>query len=302
MKQQAVITSLQKKWKALSLASLALVSLAVAVVFITCLHQLFGYSFGWIIPAWLVVWMLLLLTLRSWRIQQQDVILHLNRHIPQLEESSELLLKSPGSLNVLQKMQVNKLKENITHASAAHPVSAKLKRSVLALLLSVIVSTLVFVLLKPAIQLQNKNVLPVATSPTLQQVLPSIAAAAVKIISPVYTGIAPQTQQAMDIVAVEGAGITWQIETNKPVNHIRLIFGDSTSLPLHAVNDAHTIWATEKTISHPGFYQVQIDSSLSDLYKLDMIKDQPPAIIVQSPKPSTVIDFGNRNEPPYRLV
>src|SRR6478735_4116152 len=258
MKQQAAITSLQKKWKALSLASLALVSLAAAVVFITCLHQLFGYSFGWIIPAWLVVWMLLLLTLRSWRIQQQDVILHLNRHIPQLEESSELLLKSPGSLNVLQKMQVNKLKENITHASAAHPVSAKLKRSVLALLLSVIVSTLVFVLLKPAIQLQNKNVLP------------SIAAAAVKIISPVYTGIAPQTQQAMDIVAVEGAGITWQIETNKPVNHIRLIFGDSTSLPLHAVNDAHTIWATEKTISHPGFYQVQIDSSLSDLYKLDM--------------------------------
>lgn len=292
MKEEALISSLQQKWKTLSLLSLALLSLAPAVIVVTCLHQLFQYSFALIIPAWIILFFLMLIIFRSWRIKQHDVIIYLNRHIPQFEESSGLLLKPSSSLNLLEKMQLNKLKLNAAYAASAHPVKKKLKTAAIALLLSLIVSFLIFLLLTPSsFQSQENNLQRTALSQP-QKVLPAIGSFTIKIKSPAYTNIQLQTQHDFNITAAEGAVISWQLETNKPVQHISLKFSDTTLLQLRPLNNGHTIWSGEKSVQQQGFYQVQLDSSLSDLYKLEMIKDQPPSITVQSPKPSTVIDFG----------
>lgn len=292
MREVSVISSLQKKWKALNLLSLALIALALAVIFVTCLHQLFQYSFIWIIPAWFAVFILMMAVLRSWRIKQRDVIIYLNRHIPQFEESSGLLLKPAASLNLLEKMQLNKLKLNAAYAASAHPVKKKLKTAAIALLLSLIVSFLIFLLLTPSsFQSQGNNLQRTALSQS-QKVLPAIGSFTIKIKSPAYTNIQLQTQYDFNITAAEGAIISWQLETDKPMQHISLKFSDTTLLQLRPLNSGHTIWSGEKSVQQQGFYQVQLDSSLSDLYKLEMIKDQPPSITVQSPKPSTVIDFG----------
>ncbi|MGN6355662.1 MAG: hypothetical protein ACTHLB_19915 [Parafilimonas sp.] len=292
MREVSVISFLQKKWKALNLLSLALIALALAVIFVTCLHQFFQYSFIWIIPAWFAVFILMMAVLRSWRIKQRDVIIYLNRHIPQFEESSGLLLKPAASLNLLEQMQVNKLKSNIVYTATAHPVNRKLKAATIVLLLSLITSILIYLLLTPSsFQSQENNLHATALSQP-QKVLPAIGSFTIKIKSPAYTNIKLQTQQDFNITAAEGAIISWQLETNKPMQHISLKFSDTTLLQLRPLNSGHTIWSGEKSVQQQGFYQVQLDSSLSDLYKLEMIKDQPPSITVQSPKPSTVIDFG----------
>ena len=108
------------------------------------------------------------------------MLVYLNRNIPQLEESSELLLKPTASLNLLQQLQVNKLKENIAHAATVHPVNKKLKRSLLILLLSVIVSALIFLLLNPLSTQLQKNIVPRTTSTTPRHVLPAIASLHIK--------------------------------------------------------------------------------------------------------------------------
>ncbi|MGN6211396.1 hypothetical protein [Parafilimonas sp.] len=292
MREVSVISFLQKKWKALNLLSLALIALALAVIFVTCLHQFFQYSFIWIIPAWFAVFILMMAVLRSWRIKQRDVIIYLNRHIPQFEESSGLLLKPAASLNLLEQMQLNKLKSNIVYTATAHPVNRKLKAATIVLLLSLITSILIYLLLTPSsFQSQENNLQRTALSQP-QKVLPAIGSFTIKIKSPAYTNIQLQTQHDFNITAAEGAVISWQLETNKPVQHISLKFSDTTLLQLRPLNSGHTIWSGEKSVQQQGFYQVQLDSSLSDLYKLEMIKDQPLSITVQSPKPSTVIDFG----------
>ncbi|MFT4153932.1 DUF4175 family protein [Parafilimonas sp.] len=292
MKEQAIISSLQKKWKAISLVSIACISLAFALVFVTCLHQLFQYSFAWALPAWIILFALMMAMQRSWRIQQRDVLLYLNRHIAQLEESSELLLKPAASLNLLEQMQVNKLKENISYAASVHPVSKKIKGSVCILLLSLILSALIFLLLRPSLFQQEKSNRATAASSTPEQVLPAVSSVTLKIKSPAYTNIKLQTQQDMNVVAAEGSTVYWQLETNKAVQQISLKFSDTTVLPLHAANDERTVWRGDRTIKQSGFYQVVSDSSLSELYKLEVIKDQPPVITVQLPKPSVVIDVG----------
>ncbi|SFP53784.1 hypothetical protein [Parafilimonas terrae] len=292
MREEAIISSLQKKWKVLNLLSLAFLSLAFAVIFITCLHQLYQYSFVWILPAWLISFFLMMVALHSWRIQQKDVIVYLNRHIPELEESSGLLLKPVASLNLLEQMQVNKLKDNIEYTATAHPVNRKLKTAAIVLLLSVITSMLIYLLLKPSLFQPPENNVNKIIAPAPQQALPAIASFTVKIKPPAYTNIQLKTQHDLNIIAAEGSVISWQLQTDKPVQHISLKFSDTTTLQLHPVNGEHTIWAGEKIIRQQGFYQVELDSSLSDLYKLEMIKDQPPVITVQSPQASTVIDFG----------
>ena len=292
MREEAIISSMQKKWKALSLLALALMALALAVIFVTCLHQLFQYSFVWIIPAWFAVFMLMMAVLRSWRIKQRDVIIYLNRHIPQLEESSGLLLKPAASLNLLEQMQVNKLKSNIEYAVTTHPVNRKLKTATIILLLSLIISILIYLWLKPSsLQLQENNLHATVSIPP-QQVLPAVASFTIKIKPPAYTNIKLQTQHDFNISAAENSTISWHLQTNKPVQYISLRFSDTTTLQLRSVNTGHTVWTGEKTIRQQGFYQVELDSSLSDLYKLEMIKDQAPVLIVQSPKPDVVIDFG----------
>ncbi len=129
--------------------------------------------------------------------------------------------------------------------------------------------------------------------------MPAIKDVTVKIKSPAYTGIQQQTQHDLNIVSAEGSTVSWQLETNKAVQHISLKFSDTTILQLHPTNNEHTVWSAGKTIKQTGFYQIELDSSLSDLYKLEMIKDQPPAVTVQSPKPNAVIDFG---EPQHTTV
>lgn len=302
MREVSIISSLQKKWKALSVLSLALMALALAVIFVTCLHQLFQYSFVWIIPAWFAVFILMMAVLRSWRIKQRDVIIYLNRYIPQLEESSGLLLKPAASLNLLEQMQVSKLKLNVVHTASAHPVNRKLKAATIVLLLSLITSILIYLLLQPSsFQSQENNLHATVLSPS-QQVLPTVASFTIKIKPPAYTNIKLQTQHDFNISAAENSTISWHLQTNKPVQYISLRFSDTTTLQLRSVNTEHTVWTGEKTIQQQGFYQVQLDSSLSDLYKLEMIKDQPPVLTVQSPKPDVVIDFGEPQRTTVQVV
>jgi hypothetical protein len=64
----------------------------------------------------------------------------------------------------------------------------------------------------------------------------------------------------------------------------------SSSLKGH--NTDKTEWQTQKLINKPGFYQVNVDGKLSDLYQVQVITDQPPVIRIKSPKQYTYIDAG----------
>jgi hypothetical protein len=57
-----------------------------------------------------------------------------------------------------------------------------------------------------------------------------------------------------------------------------------------------------KTITQSGFYQLNIDGKLSDLYQIETIKDATPIITVIKPKPNTVIDFGQPTKVPLKLA
>ena len=119
---------------------------------------------------------------------------------------------------------------------------------------------------------------------------------------PAYTGVATRNQQRLNIRAEQGSKLTWQLNTKGNPSFVQLIFNDSTVLDLESLNKMPGAWATEKRISSNGFYQVKIDNELSEFYQLEIIPDKQPTIVVQTPKPATIIEYGQSQQVPLNLV
>jgi hypothetical protein len=73
---------------------------------------------------------------------------------------------------------------------------------------------------------------------------------------------------------------------------MEFIFNDKQSMSLRVLNSEKTRWAFNKKIDSSGFYQLKMDGKLSELYKLEMIKDQPAVIRIISPAQYSSIDIG----------
>ena len=228
------------------------------------------------------------------KIKETDVSAFLDQTYPQLEESSGLMLKPYESLNLLEKLQFERTQGALSNI----PVPAKLNRKLSLGAAILLAAMLVYFIVPRAWHLSIlSSTAPVAPSETAksvvpEKVLPQISLLEIKIKPPAYTGKAMREQDKFNLEAEEGATIDWQVKTTMPVTAMQFIFNDSLSLSLHAADDSHTLWNFNRQVTAPGFYQVKIDSELSELYKIEMVKDQPPVIHIQTPKQYTTIDYG----------
>ncbi len=123
----------------------------------------------------------------------------------------------------------------------------------------------------------------------------------IRITPPAYMRLAPRQQDQADLLAEEGSVVDWEIKTDKPVNELGFIFNDSAKIFLQPKNPEHTEWGFHKSIQQSGFYQLIIDSQITDHYKMEMIRDLFPEIEVESPKPKTVLEYGMSEQIPLKV-
>lgn len=286
-----IIPSLQKKWKASGLVLNALISLGVAVLLISIMFVFKHFSLWWLLPVWIACFAASLFFYKKWQVTERDIVVHLNSVYPQLEASANLLLKHEHERNVLENFQVAKLSNALGNVDISNPFLNKIRSAIVAFV-AALVAFLLIIYLKP--ERSGTTIAHVEKSQpvVIERSLPAIRDVHVMITPPSYTKKTGITQASWNIVAEQGATVAWTVKTNLPVKEVQLIFDDSVVINLSsAVNDKLT-WIGRKLIIKQGFYQVKLNGQLSDLYKIEMIKDQPPVIVVKSPKPSTVIDYG----------
>jgi hypothetical protein len=289
------IQQLQQRWITLRLITDTLKAAGIAI-FIGCLlHYLLGFSMWWALAIFIVSSIIIVAINRSWQLSLQKICSSLNLHYPQLEESSELVLKPIPNLNLLEQLQLYKVEQALYTVPTQPPgFNARLQKTSLFLLLALAAS---FAIAKThqhwnfnKLSLHN-NTTPVdskATPP--EKVLPQIDGVALTIRPPTYTGKGQRTQDKFTILAEEGAIVNWKISTNVAVKNAWLIFNGSERVAL--TGNRSTEWQTSRLISKPGFYQVSIDGKLSDLYQIQVIKDAPPVLRLKLPKQYTHIDAG----------
>jgi len=295
-KGKLVIGDWQKKWKSSNILSLALLALAAALLLSTVFHVFFSGSFWFAVPLFLIFCTALFFVDFSWKISIRDVARFLNAYFPELEESSELTLKPAESLNLLEKLQKQKVENILPQLPQPKEIYMRLKFAAIVLGTAFCISLLLVKLpLKPGNTYFNpiKEALGgTGKSAKPEVVLPEINHFNLKITPPAYTGRSSREQEKFSLTAEDGATVNWEISTNKAVKQVSFLFNDKEKLALKPINAGHTLWRTSKGIHAQGFYQVNLDGKISGLYQIEVIKDQPPVIRILSPKPNTVIDFG----------
>ncbi|MEP6750914.1 MAG: hypothetical protein ABJB86_24480 [Bacteroidota bacterium] len=291
MKGNHIIRVLRKKWIAYTILSDLMISSGASILLAIFSNKLFDWSVWWGILFFILIFAVLFLIHRVWTTNVNAITQLLDEKYPKLEESSGLLLQPLSSLNSLERLQYHKTQHSLFVIPA--PLKMVNKLAIPALIVAIALAGSV-VLYK--VSFKQKINIPVAEnsnrmSPT-EIILPQIAGIDISITPPAYTGKNKRQQQSFSMVAEEGSSVGWQLKTNIAAMRIKFIFNDTFQVALHASDVNRTQWYLDKKIDSNGFYQVSIDDKISDLYTIEIIKDKPPVVLLQSPKQYTTIDFG----------
>ena len=286
------LRSIRMRWISSGLLASIFLATSISLIGLSFWNIISPVNFWMIIPLSMLISVGLVQTFRIWKISEQDVSRLLDQTYPQLEESSSLVLKNPEKLNILERLQAEKIENEMQSILTPALIYKRLKISAIFLIISVLVSALI---INTDFSTSNKSrsIIEKEAAPLIPDIiLPEISSIRLKVIPPAYTNRNTRVQQQFSATVEDGASLEWVIETSRPVSKLNFIFNDKETIKLGSQNKAGTKWTFSKTINKPGFYQVELDGKLSDLYKLETIKDEPATIRITTPKQYSTIDFG----------
>lgn len=288
------IRLLRTQWLGYALVSSLFIAFTISALFLSVLKLFTVLSLWWILPLTLVVSGIMILWSGILKTRERDVARLLNQSYPALEESAELLIKPTASLNLLERLQVGKIEKELSQVSTNKLFRARLRRAGLILIAGLILAFGIgqFDSFSQKTEKAERSKSKTTKEVIPDKILPGIKSVQLRISPPAYTRRPARNQSQFSVSAEEGSALNWQVRTNQPVKYIKLIFNDKEIIPLRAANKERTSWALSKTVSKSGFYQVDLEGTLSDLYKLEVIKDQPAVVRINTPAQYSSIDFG----------
>ncbi|MBS1519388.1 MAG: hypothetical protein JST50_00210 [Bacteroidetes bacterium] len=288
------VDQLRQRYIQYQLLADAFFAAALAALIWSFGYTIYNLSWIWGMLAFLVIYGFSLLLSRWWKIGVKPITAFLNLKYPDLEESSELVLKESSDLTLLEKMQLVRIEDILD----AVPLSQKqfayrLRLGILFFLVMPIFCWEITWLrndwrierLRQATPLTGAKKNNIA-----EKILPQVSAVSIKISPPAYTHKASREQDKFTIEAEEGSTINWKLSLNVQAKRVELIFNNGEKMLLK--NTTESDYEAQRSISKSGFYQVNIDGKLSDLYQLQAIRDNPPVIHIKSPQQYTYIDAG----------
>jgi Domain of unknown function (DUF4175) len=286
------LEALQKQWKAEGIVYCLLLALAAVVLLTTALHAGVRWPLwvGW--PIGILCFLTTLLLFPYWRIKMTDTSRYLDRSLPELEESCGLLLRVGTELGPLEKLQAVRTSEKLSRARVPDPLRKKMLTAAGLLVLAVLLGAGLTVLAGG-----SRSVKALATgipgaAVARGSVAPAIRMVTIRITPPAYTGRPVRRQSAFSLQVEEGSLLSWELETTAAVDTLQFIFNDTARVSLQAANAERTLWRLTQPASRSGFYQVRTGQQLSGLYKLEIVRDEPPRVTILTPKPYTVLDYG----------
>ena len=297
------LNALQKRWKAESIVYCLLLGLAVSILLASVLSVLLGWSW-WVVGVlfFVVSFPVALWIFPYWRITLSDTASYLDRQLPALEESCGLLLRPVSELGPLERLQAVRTESRLRSATVPMPLRHRLLVAGGMFLGAVILGG--GVLLGRGVW-ENWLESRAAATGGLVKAAPGVAVAApgvksvrIVVTPPAYTGRRMREQTMFPLQVEEGSLVNWEVETSGAVDTVLFLFNDTARMLLRPVNTRKTLWRLSLPAVHPGFYQVRVGSQLSDLYKLEVIKDEPPKITIRTPKAYTLLDYGEPTKVP----
>jgi hypothetical protein len=207
---------------------------------------------------------------------------HLDRLLPDMEESSALLLAPAGTLGTLAELQRRRIaaRWDPTRARATLP-HVRLRRA--AIVGALLALAGIVLLLLPKTRRGLRTVWSGGeggVSITLRQL-------DVEVRPPAYTGEATRNVSGADIEVEEGALLTWRLQTAGPVAAAWLI--PSTGDSIGFVSDGPGAWRLARRADHSLLLRIRLRTAdglalASDDYRLAVRPDRPPVVTIVRPQ------------------
>ena len=230
------------------------------------------------------------------RLKEGQFIRFINHNYPAMQQSADLLLMDPAVLTSLQRIQQEKIEAQFKLVYKSVRFPNRLSSAFLFFLtgLAFTLGVCLFV------HRSGENM--AFKTPSLSKIgssavkLPaSIRGISIKIIPPAYTGLPEKQLKDPNFTMIAGSTVTWSILFSDSVLGAQIIFsgGDSASL-------AGGVYQTlERSFSEPDLYQISWQSTsgqqkFSEYYKIQVISDEPPKIMVPEQPMLAELDFNDQ--------
>ncbi len=292
------IDRITNSWKLRFGSLLVFVSLFSSLMIVFPGYILNFPGFEWLVVSFPVILIIFYSFTRRKIPTTNETVKILDHQIRDLEYSTGLLIQTPSnSLEVLQQQKiVSRLNQVKSEMKFPLPLKEGINISFISL---IIASLLIFIqtferekpnLISTDIQ-KNNTPLVAENSDTL--ILKKFS---IKITPPSYTGLKSFYSKNEQISAIENSTITWKAEFNREPAEYWLEFSDGKKI---------TPNSNFKVTSSDFFFVNYTDHEginfQSDLFKLEVIKDQPPKIVVSGIDQFTKISYTDVFNPKLQI-
>ena len=242
--------------------------------------------------------------LRRRRVDALVVARHLNRTVPALEESADLLVRAPEGLSPVLRMQRTRVERALGDLSPDPRLPTRGLRVTLGYAAAALLASLGLVTITaPGTPGSTRgHSTPAATRhPTGP---PSITRVTVTIRPPQYTARSVRRTDGWDLDVEQDARVSWRVQTDRPVHIALLLTTDGDSI--RGTPHSETEFEMSIAAAHSLLYQVLLRDSTatvaSDYHRLTVIPDAGPTLTVVRPEPRTELAFGSHPVVPLEVL
>lgn len=230
---------------------------------------------------------------------QKHIIQFVNIHYPALQESADLLLVENENLTNLQLLQKEIVLQQFDRVYPTIKIPHHIKQA-----FGIFVGCSLAYLALSGFTITEKDKTSNKEITAQQSIKPVsedpkaifIESLSPKVTPPSYTGLPSFVSKTFSLNVPEGSLVHWTANFSDQPKDAKIIFSGRDSVQLKPTHE-NTFYA-DRTINTTGFYQVQwrdpFDTYRSDYYKIDMIKDQPPKIVVNDLEQFTELRYNDK--------
>ncbi|MCM4168320.1 tryptophan-rich sensory protein [Arenibacter sp. H213] len=278
-----ILVAIRKRWMVLWALEVFLYALGPAI-FLTILgvgKLVVIITFGGLL-------ILLVLLKKPWKLTLDRLCATIDKDWAQLEYSTGLMLLPKKELSSLAVLQKYKVTEHLRVAKNDIKPETHFKRATIILCLFIVLGILSISINgeeQPRLQEQlpqQQITFKPKDSTEIQSVIPALEKQRLSIRYPAYTKLPMLASSTMEVKALEGSRVAWNLQFNTAVDSV-FIESMGTSVPMQ-LNDGE--YRKEIVLRASGFYNFRFvgasgKSFFSELYPIEVTNDRSPTIEIQ---------------------
>lgn len=295
-----ILEGFRKKWQLMQVLQVLLYAIGPAFL-------LYFLSSNAVLAILVLIGILLLgiAIKKPWQLSLEKVGHHIDNNLDTVEYSTGLILLPDNQLSNLAKLQRYHVYETLEKNIVKVKPKVSLKEPALIFCVFALMTFLAHQFNwasnfdKPSnnSQVEDKILFNPLDSTQVKKEVPVLENQELRIQYPSYTGIGTVTTSNMNVKALEGSKLSWQLEFDSPIQRVIV----ETNNEKHPMMESEKGYGYRMSLNNAGFYNFRFWSKdgasyQSELYALEMFKDESPEVKILSLNPFVTFNFDDEKK------